>query len=43
MFEMTPVLLHEIKQRAQTEIVPLGQAITTSVQAAIKSHSIGLH
>ena len=40
---MSSAVLHEIKQRAQKENVPLGQAITTWVKRAISSEGIGLH
>ena len=40
---MSSAVLHEIKQRAQKENVPLGQAITTWVKRAISSEGIGLN
>ena len=40
---MTPAVLHEIKQRARKENVPLGQAITAWVKRAISSQGIGMN
>ena len=39
---MSSAVLHEIKQRAEKENVPLGRAITTWVKRAINPEGIGL-
>lgn len=40
---MSSAVFHNIRQQAEEENVPLGQAITAWVKGAIKSDLIGLH
>ena len=40
---MSPAVLHEIKQRAKEENLPIGQAITIWVKRAINAGGVGLN